>query len=75
MDGTAIRVPTPNVSLIDLTLVTEKEVMPESINEAMSKAANKELKGILSINQKPLVSKILIIIHIVQYLIPKPNKR
>ena len=57
LDGTAIRVPTPNVSLIDLTLVTEKEVTPESINDAMSKAAKGELKGILDINQKPLVSK------------------
>tara|TARA_X000001036_G_scaffold160942_1_gene152660 strand:- start:1992 stop:2996 length:1005 start_codon:yes stop_codon:yes gene_type:complete len=57
LDGTAIRVPTPNVSLIDLTLVTEKEVSPESINEAMSKAAQGDLKGILDINQKPLVSK------------------
>ena len=38
LDGTAIRVPTPNVSLIDLTLVTEKEVSPENINEAMTKA-------------------------------------
>ena len=57
LDGTAIRVPTPNVSLIDLTLVTEKEVTPESINDAMSKAANGGLKGILDINQKPLVSK------------------
>jgi len=57
LDGTAIRVPTPNVSLIDLTLVTEKEVTPESINDAMSKAAKGELKGILAINQKPLVSK------------------
>jgi glyceraldehyde 3-phosphate dehydrogenase len=57
LDGTAIRVPTPNVSLIDLTLVTEKEVTPESINNAMSKAAKGELKGILDINQKPLVSK------------------
>ena len=57
LDGTAIRVPTPNVSLIDLTLVTEKEVTPESINDAMSKAAKEELKGILDINQKPLVSK------------------
>ena len=37
LDGTAIRVPTPNVSLIDLTLVTEKEVSPENINEAMTK--------------------------------------
>ena len=57
LDGTAIRVPTPNVSLIDLTLVTEKEVTPESINDAMNKAAKGELKGILDINQKPLVSK------------------
>jgi len=57
LDGTAIRVPTPNVSLIDLTLVTEKEVTPESINDAMSKAAKGELKGVLDINQKPLVSK------------------
>ena len=57
LDGTAIRVPTPNVSLIDLTLVTEKEVTPENINDAMSKAAQGELKGILDINKKPLVSK------------------
>ena len=57
LDGTAIRVPTPNVSLIDLTLVTEKEATPESINESMIKAAKGELKGILDVNQKPLVSK------------------
>ena len=57
LDGTAIRVPTPNVSLIDLTLVTDKEATPESINDAMSKAAKGELKGVLDINQKPLVSK------------------
>jgi glyceraldehyde 3-phosphate dehydrogenase len=57
LDGTAIRVPTPNVSLIDLTLVTEKEVTKESINDAMIKAANDELKGVLDVNQKPLVSK------------------
>lgn len=57
LDGTAIRVPTPNVSLIDFTLVTEKEVTSESINDAMIKASNGELKGVLDINQKPLVSK------------------
>ena len=57
LDGTAIRVPTPNVSLIDLTLVTEKEVTQEAINEAMINAAKGELKGILDVNQKPLVSK------------------
>ena len=42
---------------IDLTLVTEKEVSTESINDAMLKAAKGELKGILDINKKPLVSK------------------
>jgi glyceraldehyde 3-phosphate dehydrogenase len=57
LDGTAIRVPTPNVSLIDLTFVTEKEVTSESINEAMTKASNSELKGVLDINHRPLVSK------------------
>ncbi len=57
LDGTAIRVPTPNVSLIDLTLVTDKEATPESINEAMTKAARGELKGILDVNHNPLVSK------------------
>ena len=57
LDGTAIRVPTPNVSLIDLTVVTEREVTTEKINEAMTKAAREELKGILDINEKPLVSK------------------
>ena len=58
LDGTAIRVPTPNVSLIDFTVVTTKEVSPEDINNAMIAASNtKELKGILGINNKPLVSK------------------
>ena len=57
LDGTAIRVPTPNVSLIDLTFVTEKEVTPESINQVMIKASKEDLKGILEINEKPLVSK------------------
>ena len=57
LDGTAIRVPTPNVSLIDLTLVTDKEVSSESINDAMINAAKGDLKGVLDINQKPLVSK------------------
>ena len=57
LDGTAIRVPTPNVSLIDFTLVTEKETTPDLINQAKESAAKKELKGILDINNKPLVSK------------------
>ena len=57
LDGTAIRVPTSNVSLIDFTLVTEKNVDTDLINNAMIKASKNELKGILDINEKPLVSK------------------
>ena len=57
LDGTAIRVPTPNVSLIDLTFVPNKDVTVENINESMNKAANGPLKGILSTNSAPLVSK------------------
>ena len=57
LDGTAIRVPTPNVSLIDFTVVTKKEVSADTINDAMSKASQNSLKGILAINKKPLVSK------------------
>ena len=57
LDGTAIRVPTPNVSLIDFTLVTKKDVTADSINDAMTKAAQGELQGILGNNKQPLVSK------------------
>jgi len=57
LDGTAIRVPTPNVSLIDFTVVTTKEVSVDTINNAMTKASQNNLKGILGINKKPLVSK------------------
>ena len=57
LDGTAIRVPTPNVSLIDFTFVTIKDVTSEIINEAMTKASENDLKGILGINKQPLVSK------------------
>ena len=57
LEGLAIRVPTPNVSLIDFTLVTKKDVTADSINDSMTKAAQGELKGILGINKQPLVSK------------------
>ena len=58
LDGTAIRVPTSNVSIIDFTVVTKKEVSADDINNAMIAASNtKELKGILGINNKSLVSK------------------
>jgi glyceraldehyde 3-phosphate dehydrogenase len=56
LDGTAIRVPTPNVSLIDLVVSTEREASAEIINEAMTKAAGGPLKGILELSSEPLVS-------------------
>ena len=57
LDGTAIRVPTPNVSLIDFKFVTKKNVTAANINKAMTKASkSKNLKGILTVNSEPLVS-------------------
>ena len=56
-DGLAVRVPTVDVSLIDLTLTTEKPVSAESINAAMKKASESgSLKGILEYTEEPLVS-------------------
>ena len=57
LDGTAIRVPTPNVSLIDLTIEAKKKTTVEKINAAMVRAAQgNRLKGILTVNDAPLVS-------------------
>lgn len=57
LSGTSIRVPTPNVSLIDLTIETKKKTTVEIINAAMTKAAKgNRLKGILELNDAPLVS-------------------
>ncbi len=56
MDGFAIRVPTPNVSVVDLSLIVGKETSPDQINSAMKSAANGELKGILGVSEEPLVS-------------------
>lgn len=56
LDGTAIRVPTPNVSMIDLVFEAKKAVTAEAINAAMVKAANGALKGVLGICDQPLVS-------------------
>ncbi|NCO50909.1 MAG: type I glyceraldehyde-3-phosphate dehydrogenase [Deltaproteobacteria bacterium] len=55
--GMAVRVPTPNVSLVDLVINTAKEASIESINAAMKNAANGSLKGILAYNDQPLVSR------------------
>ena len=57
MDGLAIRVPTPDVSLTDLTCIVEKEATVESVNSAFKKAAETNLKGILQYLTEPLVSK------------------
>jgi glyceraldehyde 3-phosphate dehydrogenase len=56
LDGTAIRVPTPNVSVIDLKIIPARETTVEEINSAMSRAAANELKGVLAVTSEPLVS-------------------
>jgi glyceraldehyde 3-phosphate dehydrogenase len=56
LDGTAIRVPTPNVSMIDLCVVPERETSVEEINTAMERAAQQELAGVLAVVKEPLVS-------------------
>jgi len=56
LDGMAIRVPTPNVSLVDLVATLKKSATVESVNAAMKKAADGRLKGILRYMDEPLVS-------------------
>ena len=56
LDGKAVRVPTPDGSLTDLTAILSKEVTAEEINAAMKEAAEGELKGILEYSTDPLVS-------------------
>ncbi|MBS0272444.1 MAG: type I glyceraldehyde-3-phosphate dehydrogenase [Proteobacteria bacterium] len=56
LDGTAIRVPTPNVSLIDLKFVAKRSTSKDEINKAIAEAAEGELQGILVVNDAPLVS-------------------
>ncbi len=56
LDGFSMRVPTPNVSVVDLTFVSEKPITDKSINEALKKAADGELKGILGFTDEELVS-------------------
>ncbi|HTY56180.1 MAG TPA: type I glyceraldehyde-3-phosphate dehydrogenase [Candidatus Binataceae bacterium] len=56
LDGIAVRVPTPNVSLVDLTATVERDCDDKSVNAAMKQAAEGPLKGILQYCDKPLVS-------------------
>ena len=60
LNGMAIRVPTPNVSLVDLVFTTEKPVTVESINAALTEAAEGPLKGVLAAERAPLVSSDLV---------------
>ena len=56
LDGIAIRVPTPNVSVVDLTATVERDADESSVNAAMKKASEGELHGILAYSEEPLVS-------------------
>ncbi len=56
IDGMAMRVPTPNVSVVDLVAELEREATVEEINQAMRDAAEGQLKGILDVSDEPLVS-------------------
>ena len=56
LDGLAVRVPTPNVSLVDLVVETEKPTSVEAVNAALKAAAEGPLKGILNFCEEPLVS-------------------
>jgi glyceraldehyde 3-phosphate dehydrogenase len=55
-DGISVRVPTPNVSLIDVVMDVERETTTEDVNKALKDAANEELRGILAFSEEPLVS-------------------
>jgi glyceraldehyde 3-phosphate dehydrogenase len=56
LDGTSIRVPTPNVSVVDLKIVAKRKTDVKEINEALKRAAEQELKGILGYTTHPNVS-------------------
>src|SRR5487761_1894776 len=56
LDGYAMRVPTPNVSVVDLTVITEKPVTAESVNAVTKAAADGPLKGVLEYTEEELVS-------------------
>jgi glyceraldehyde 3-phosphate dehydrogenase len=56
LNGTAVRVPTPNVSLVDLTVELEKETTKDEINAAFKAAADGPLKGVLEYSEEPTVS-------------------
>ncbi|MFP5519077.1 MAG: type I glyceraldehyde-3-phosphate dehydrogenase [Bdellovibrionia bacterium] len=56
IDGFSVRVPTPNVSLVDFTFNASKDMSKEEINKVLTEAANGKLKGVLAVEKKELVS-------------------
>ena len=56
LDGVAIRVPTPNVSAVDLVLMPERQISEETLNALFIEAASGSLKGVMAVTDKPLVS-------------------
>ena len=60
LDGFALRVPVETGSITDLTIVTERELTVEEVNEAFRVAAEGEFKGILKYNEDPIVSRDII---------------
>ncbi len=56
LDGMAIRVPTPNVSVVDLVAEIEADATPDSLNDAFRAAAESDLAGVLRVEEQPLVS-------------------
>jgi glyceraldehyde 3-phosphate dehydrogenase len=56
LDGSSIRVPTPNVSVVDLKIVPGRDVTKDEVNAAMSAAAAGPMKGVLAVTEDPIVS-------------------
>lgn len=56
IDGLAVRVPTPNVSMVDVTFTVSSSTSVEEVNRALQAAADSELKGVMSVTEEPLVS-------------------
>jgi glyceraldehyde 3-phosphate dehydrogenase len=56
IDGVALRVPTPDVSLVDLTCIVERKTTIDEVNAAFREAAQGALKGVLDVSDEPLVS-------------------
>lgn len=56
LDGFSMRIPTINVSAVDLTFVAQRETSKEEIDAAINEAANGRMKGVMAVNNKPLVS-------------------